>query len=67
MTKKAVWDGGGWGGAVEIGKEMRGLNFQGGSMGNSCRVLGKGQGTFRMDRERTRYPQEERRREIIGD
>lgn len=52
---------------MEIGKEMRGLNFQGGSMGNSCRVLGKGQGTFRMDRERTRYPQEERRREIIGD
>lgn len=30
-------------------------------MDNSWKVLGKGQGTFRMDRERTRFHQEERR------
>lgn len=39
---------------------MRELKSQGDSMGTSCRVLGKGQATFRMDRKRTRYPQERR-------
>lgn len=45
---------------------MRGLKSQGGSMETSCRVLSNGQGTLRMDREKTRYPQErggEERRE----
>lgn len=39
---------------------MRGLKSQGASMGTSCRVLGKGQGTFWMDKKRTRYPQKRR-------
>lgn len=30
---------------------MKGFKSQGGSMGNSWRMLGKGQGTFWMDRE----------------
>lgn len=50
---------------------MRGLKSQGGSIGTSCRVLGKSQGTFWMDRERTRYPQErggeDRRGEMIAE
>lgn len=45
----------------EDNKEMRGLkNWKKGSMGTSCRVLGKGQGTFCMDKRRTIYPQERR-------
>lgn len=41
---------------------MKGLkNWKKGSMGNSCRVLGKGQGTFHMDKRRMIYPQERRK------
>lgn len=42
---------------------MRGLKSQGGSMGNSWRVLGKGQRTFRTDREDKIPPRGEERRE----